>query len=239
MQGKAARLRRNGHCALRTSLKLRASACSQTCHRHVLLAQGSSAPVEDWALHLADQQQLAFLHESAQSALLSPSDNWSHLLGFAGAAGCAAPDSDSAGLAEASVITNSNGSAREPLCQRHGLQEASAPQRGSATQRGAGRRLSPPSQCSLNLSAAQDTSQVHWQRRLLSKGGGVRKAAGHGLCFHPALPSSVLTMAKSCQTPTLQRERLQESLCHVAGCPPPQRVLATSPALCLAGRRES
>ena len=32
-------------------------------HRHVLMAQGSSAPVEDWALHLADQQQLAFLHE--------------------------------------------------------------------------------------------------------------------------------------------------------------------------------
>lgn len=124
-------------------------------HRHVLLAQGSSAPVEDWALHLADQQQLAFLHESAQSALLSPSDNWGHLLGFAAAAGCAAPapDSDSAGLAEASVITNSNGSAREPLCQRHGLQEASAPQRGSATQRGAGQCSSPPSQCSLNLSA--------------------------------------------------------------------------------------
>ncbi|KAK9826502.1 hypothetical protein WJX81_007296 [Elliptochloris bilobata] len=98
--------------------------------------EGSNAP-EEWALHLADPQQLAFLHESAQSALLSPSENWGQLLtgfgvGAAHAECAAAPDSDSAGLCEASMMTNSNGSEREPLCQRHGLQEASATQRAES-----------------------------------------------------------------------------------------------------------
>ena len=86
-------------------------------------------------MHLADAQQLAYLHESVQSAMLSPAD-WPQLMNGFGGMGAAhvecaaAPDSDSAGLGEASVITTSNGSDREPLCQRHGLQEASAPQRG-------------------------------------------------------------------------------------------------------------
>ena len=87
-------------------------------------------------MHLADAQQLAYLHESVQSAMLSPAD-WPQLMNGFGGMGAphvecaAAPDSDSAGLGEASVITTSNGSDREPLCQRHGLQEASAPQRGA------------------------------------------------------------------------------------------------------------
>ncbi len=91
--------------------------------------------MEEWAAHMADAQQLALLQENAQSAmLLPPGEAWGHMaLGGYGVphAECAAPDADSAGLAEASMMANSNGSAREPLCQRHGLQEEPAAQRGA------------------------------------------------------------------------------------------------------------
>ena len=84
---------------------------------------------------MAEAQQLAVLQENAQSAmLLPPGEGWGHMaLGSYGVPHpeCAAPDADSAGLAEASVITNSTGSAREPLCQRHGLQADPAAQRGA------------------------------------------------------------------------------------------------------------
>ena len=84
---------------------------------------------------MADAQQLALMQENAQSAmLLPPGEAWGHMaLGGYGVphAECAAPDADSAGLAEASMMANSNGSAREPLCQRHGLQEEPAAQRGA------------------------------------------------------------------------------------------------------------